>query len=97
MTDYAVSFTARSRRDLNVIGKWLLQPGSGLNARLKMTRNSRAVAELQFTPDRGPGSAKPGLRQRVVEGHTIIYKIDEQAREVTVMRIFGLFQNRSTP
>ncbi|MFC7379053.1 type II toxin-antitoxin system RelE/ParE family toxin [Brevundimonas sp. GCM10030266] len=97
MTDYAVYFTARSRRDLNLIGKWLLQPGSGLKARLRMTRISRAVAELQFRPDRWPGSAKPGLRQRVVEGHTIIYKIDEQALEVTVMRVFGPRQDRADP
>lgn len=97
MTDYAVYFTARSRRDLNAIRRWLLQPGSGLRARLKMARISRAIAELQFRPDRWPQSSKPGLRQRVVEGHTIIYKMDEQALEVTVMRVFGPFQDRSEP
>ncbi|QDH74135.1 type II toxin-antitoxin system RelE/ParE family toxin [Brevundimonas sp. M20] len=97
MTDYAVYFTAQSRRDLNAIRRWLLQPGSGLKARLKMTRISRALIELQFRPDRWPQSSTLGLRQHVIEGHTILYKLDEQAQEVTVMRVFSPYQNRTEP
>jgi plasmid stabilization system protein ParE len=96
MTDYSVRFTARARRDLNAIRRWLLQPGSGLRASLKIARISRALAELQFRPDRWPAAYVPGFRQRVVEGHSIIYRIDSDAMEVTVMRVFGPFQDRST-
>lgn len=95
MTDYSVYFTARARRDLNAIRKWLLQPGSGLKAQLKVARISRALAELQFRPDRWPAGSAPGMRQQLIEGHTVIYKIDAGVREVTVMRIFGPFQDRS--
>jgi len=55
MTDYSVTFTARARRDLNAIRKWLLQPGSGLKAQLRIVRISRALAELQFRQDRAHG------------------------------------------
>ncbi|WP_372706757.1 type II toxin-antitoxin system RelE/ParE family toxin [Brevundimonas sp.] len=95
MTDYSVFFTARARRDLNAIRKWLLQPGSGLKAQLRIARISRALAELQFRPDRWPANTAPGTRQRLIEGHTIIYKIDAEAMEVTVMRVFGPCQDRT--
>jgi len=36
----------------------------------------------------------PGTRQRLIEGHTVIYKIDSEALEVTVMRVFGPGQHR---
>ena len=97
MTDYAVYFTARSRRDLNAIRTWLRQPGSGLRARLRVARISRALAELQFRPERWPASPKPGLRQQIIEGHTIVYKVDDAVMEVTVIRVFGPRQDRSAP
>lgn len=96
MTDYSVHFTARARRDLNAIRRWLLQPGSGLKAQLKIARISRALAELQFRPDRWPAHATPGMRQRLIEGHVVVYKIDADALTVTVMRVFGPFQDRSS-
>lgn len=95
MTDYAVQFTARARRDLIAIRKWLGQPGSGLKAQLRIARISRALAELQFRPDRWPANAAPGMRQRLIEGHVVIYKIDTESLVVTVMRIFGPFQDRT--
>lgn len=97
MTDYSVCFTARARRDLIAIRKWLLQPGSGLKAQLRIARISRALVELQFRPDRWPPGAVDGTRQRLIEGHTIVYKCNAAAKAVTVMRVFGPFQDRSTP
>lgn len=97
MADYSVRFTARARGDLNAIRRWLLQPGSGLRANLKIARISQALAELQFKPDRWPAAPFPEFRQRVIEGHSIIYRIDSDAMEVTVMRVFGPYQARSAP
>ena len=96
MTDYSVYLSARSRRDLNGIQRWLTQPGSGLRARLTISRITRALTELQFAPYRWPMSEHPGVRQRLVEGHTVIYRIDDATLQVRIIRIFGPGQNRST-
>lgn len=96
MADYTIFLSARSRRDLNAIQRWLNQPGSGLKARLKVARITRALSELQFTPGRWPVGEHSGARQRPIEGHTVIYRIDERAKQVRTIRIFGPFQDRST-
>ena len=96
MTDYIVSFTARSRGDLLEARRWLNQPGSGSKARLKMAKITRALAELRFSPERWPHSPYPNVRRRFVEGYTAYYRIDEKAGRVRIIRIFGPGQDRST-
>ena len=61
-----------------------------------MAQITRALAEIQFRPDRWPASQFPNARERLVEGHTIVYRIDSSAMEVTVIRIFGPHQDRAT-
>ena len=95
MPEYSVFFSARARRDLNAAQRWLTQPGSGLKARLKVVRIGRALTELQFRPDRWSVGDHPGVRQRVVQGHVIVYRIDETAMQVRIIRVFGPFQDRS--
>jgi len=51
---YRVIFTARARADLLAARRWLSQPGSGLKARLRSARITRAIVELQLTPFRWP-------------------------------------------
>ena len=95
MKGYDLVLSARSRSDLIAIRQWLSQPGSGLRARLRMARISRALAELRFDPARWPTGPHPEARQRVVEGHVIIYRLDEQARQVRIIRVFAPYQDRS--
>ena len=94
MEGYALLFTARARRDLLALRRWLSQPGSGLPARLKIARISRALAELQFSPGRWP-EGRHGARERVVDGYLIAYRIDDARKQVRVLRIFGPYQDRA--
>jgi hypothetical protein len=50
MEGYSIAFSARARTDLLALRRWRSRPGSGLKARLKIARISRALAELQFSP-----------------------------------------------
>jgi len=96
MPDYSVFFSARARRNLNAAQRFLTQPGSGLKARLKIIRIGRALTEHWFRLDRWPVGDHSGVRQRLVEGHVIVYRIDESAMHVRGIRVFGPFQGRST-
>ena len=92
---YDVALTARSRADLLAARRWLTQPGSGLRARLRLARINRAFVELEFAPLRWRQGPHPDTRQRLVDGYTIIYRVDEGRRLVSVLRVFGPFQDRS--
>ncbi|WP_295708346.1 type II toxin-antitoxin system RelE/ParE family toxin [uncultured Brevundimonas sp.] len=94
-TEYAVVFAAHGRADLLAVRRWLNQPGSGLRARLRLAKISRALTELRFAPHRWPIGDHPGVRERAVEGHRIFYRVDEVQRTVNVLRVFGPFQNRA--
>jgi plasmid stabilization system protein ParE len=93
--DWSVTFTARARSDLLAVRRWLNQPGSGLRARLRLARINRALVELRLAPRRWPVGDGAGVRERPVEGHRIFYRVDEAARVVTILRVFGPFQDRS--
>ena len=92
---YQVIFTARARVDLLAVRRWLHQPGSGLKARLRSARITRAIVELQFTPFRWPEHDVSGVRERPIEGHRILYRIDDGGRTISIIRVFGPFQDRS--
>jgi plasmid stabilization system protein ParE len=90
-----LALSARAEADLLDARRWLEQPGSGLKARLKMTRINRAILELRFAPDRWPAGQIEGVRERLVEGYVIAYQVDRSRRRVRVMRVFGPYQDRS--
>lgn len=92
---YQVIFTARARVDLLAVRRWLYQPGSGLKARLRSARITRAIVELQFTPFRWPEGQTSGVRERPVESHRILYRIDDGDRTISIIRVFGPFQDRA--
>jgi hypothetical protein len=94
---YRVIFTARARADLLAARRWLSQPGSGLKARLRSARITRAIVELQFTPFRWPEGQTSGVRERPVEGHRILYQVDDPAHTISLLRVFGPFQDRTAP
>jgi len=93
--DWSVTFTARARSDLLAVRRWLHQPGSGLRARLRLAKINRALVELRLSPHRWPDGDVPTIRERPVEGHRIFYQLDETNRTVTILRVFGPFQDRS--
>lgn len=95
MAEYAVLVMARAQADLIELRRWLSQPGSGLRAQLKITRISRALNELRFTPNRWPAGPAAGSRQRFVEGYALVYRIDDASMQVRVIRVFGPRQDRS--
>jgi plasmid stabilization system protein ParE len=93
---YEVELTAMARSDLLAARRWLTQPGSGLRARLRLARISRALVELEFAPLRWSKGPFPDTRQRFVDGYTLIYRIDDAANAVTVLRVFAPYQDRSS-
>lgn len=92
---YQVVFTAQARVDLLAVRRWLYQPGSGLKARLRSARITRAIVELQFTPFRWPEGQTSGVRERPVESHRILYRINDADRTISIIRVFGPFQDRA--
>jgi plasmid stabilization system protein ParE len=94
---YHVRLTRQARLDLLASREWLLQAGSGSRARARLNRINAAVADLGVAPARWPNIGYRGVRERIVEGYALRYHIDETGRIVTVLRIFGPYQDRPDP
>lgn len=82
-------------RDLAIIWRWLSQPGAGRAAARKRSNLDRALADLGISPCRWPYRDHRGRRQRIVEGYTIVYRVEvdtgnnDTAGDVVVIRVFG--------
>jgi plasmid stabilization system protein ParE len=89
-----------ARRDLAGIARWLRQPGSGRIARRKLAAIERAVLDLADDPCRFVFGTHPGVRERYVAGHVILYRLSADtgdsrtAGDVIVLRVFGPGQSR---
>ncbi|WP_448190479.1 type II toxin-antitoxin system RelE/ParE family toxin [Azospirillum sp. sgz301742] len=98
-----VILSPMATRDLEQIRTWYSQPGSGPRAKRKASAIVRALRELERYPFIGSPSDEPGLRERVVEEHTVIYRIQndadvpESAGDIVVIRIWQPGQNRPRP
>lgn len=96
MTDDArLEFTARARRDLNSAKSWLMQPGSGRKAHNRYVAILRALLDLRHHPLRWAPAEHMGVRKLSVEDYIILYQISGDDEVVTVLRIFGPYQDRS--
>jgi hypothetical protein len=71
----------------------LHQTGSGQKARLRSARIKRAIVEVRFTPFRWPEGMTAGVLERPVEGHRILYEVDDHARALAILRVVGPFQD----
>ena len=85
----------RAHHDILAAKAWLTQPGSGARGHRRYATLNRAVLDLGDAPLRWPVGDGAGVRERPVEGHRIFYRVDEAARVVTILRVFGPFQDRS--
>ena len=94
---FEVELTRNARSDLVSAQIWLTQAGSGHRSRLRLSRINRALVELQFNPLRWPVGPYRQAHERFVDGYTIRYIIDRDRSIVTVLRVFGPYQNRTDP
>jgi len=92
-----LKFTARARRDLNGAKAWLTQPGSGRKAHNRYVAILRALLDLMRHPLRWAPAEHIGVRKQSVEGYIILYQISGDGAVVSVLRIFGPYQDRSDP
>lgn len=98
MTEEArVEFTARARRDLNNAKAWFTQPGSGQKAHSRYVAILLALLDLRHHPLRWAPAEHVGVRKVSVGGYIMLYQISEDDEVVTVLRIFGPYQNRADP
>ncbi|WEK38629.1 MAG: type II toxin-antitoxin system RelE/ParE family toxin [Candidatus Brevundimonas colombiensis] len=90
---YALRIATRAQHDILQAKAWLTQPGSGSRGSARYSRINRALLDLKDAPLRWP-VGDYGMRERPVEGHCIFYQVDEAARRVAVIRVYGPFQDR---
>jgi plasmid stabilization system protein ParE len=91
-----LEFTTRARRDLNGAKAWLTQPGSGRKAHNRYVAILRALLDLRYHPLRWPPAEHIGVRKQSVEGYIILYQISGDGGVVTVLRVFGPHQDRTS-
>lgn len=94
-------YAPRAREDLVAIRRWLMQPGSGLVARQRLTTIRTAVNRLREHPCLYPVVDHPGVRELpCAGGYRALYEVvpdtgsNDTAGDVLVLRVFGPGQNR---
>lgn len=98
-----VILSATATRDLGQIRAWYSQPGSGPRAKRRASAILQAMRDLERHPPIGAPSEEPGVRERVVEEHTVIYRVQNdtgvagQGGDIEVIRIWQPGQNRGRP
>ncbi len=91
---YRLIIPAQARSDLAAAKSWLTQPGSGRRSHQRYIDILKALLALEDTPALWPASGHGGLRRRVLHGYSLLYSVDEGRRVVTLLRIFGPYQDR---
>ncbi len=84
-------------KDLRLARAWLLQPGSGAEARRRWEALRQAPRRLLEQPWRGRPSRDHGdYRELVVSGYRLLYRLDDGATTIDLLRVFGPGQDGST-
>jgi hypothetical protein len=91
---YDLRIAERARQDIHNAKTWLTQPGSGPRGQLRYANLNRALLDLREAPLRWP-LGDYDVRERPIEGYRFFYVVDEDARRVTVIRLYGPFQDRA--
>lgn len=94
---YRLVIPAQARSDLAAAKAWLTQPGSGRRSHPRYIDILRALLTLEESPARWPASGHGGQRRRILHGYSLLYSIDEGRQTVTILRIFGPYQDRPDP
>ena len=82
------------------IRRWQLQPGSGPAAKRRVKTILATIERLRRLPRLYAHGDRPGTREVSCEGHRVVYVVDrdtgrnEDAGDVTVLRVFGPGQSR---
>lgn len=93
MDDYTVLLTPRALRDMDgiyaYIAETLLEPGT---AAALIDRLEQGVFSLEKMPYRCPerrrgAFANKGYRNMFIENYTVIYRVDEDRRQVIVVTV----------
>ncbi|WAC60776.1 type II toxin-antitoxin system RelE/ParE family toxin [Brevundimonas sp. SL130] len=87
--------TERARRDLGQAREWLTQAGSGARGRSRYAALLAALQDLKTAPTRWPFGENPNVREHVREGYRFFYEWCETDHSVTILRIYGPFQDRA--
>jgi plasmid stabilization system protein ParE len=95
-----IYYTTAALDDIERMRRWYSQPGAGRTAKERARRIAGAIRGLRVDPAMRPRGEIAGKRERVVEGHTIVYSVDPDTDDsrtdgdVYVLRVFGPGQNR---
>ena len=93
MDEYRVKLTGRAQRDLDgiyaYIAQTLLEPGTAGDL---IDRIEKEILSLDHMPYRWPERrrgvyANRGYRQALVGNYTIVYRVDEAAKQVIVITV----------
>lgn len=95
-------YTDDALADLDAIGGWLTQPGSGPRARRRLTAIWTAIERRTDHPCLYPIGAHPGVRELpCAGGYRALYEVhpdtgrSETSGNVLVLRAFGPGQSRA--
>lgn len=94
-------YAPRARDDLIAVQRWMMQPGSGLAARRRLTAIRLAINRLREAPCMYAIGEHPGVRELPCEGgYRVLYEVipdtgrNDTAGNVVVLRVFGPGQAR---
>ncbi len=95
-----IRMSDRAARDLARIQAWHTQRGAGAAARERLQTIIQAIRDLAEQPVTWPRWQIPSMRYRVVQGHMIVYQVQNDtddnasAGAVDILFIYGPGQER---
>lgn len=95
-----IAYSVAAISDIANMRRWLHQPGAGKVAKERAQNIAAAIRELRNEPVMWPRGETSGTRERVVEGYTVIYRVDPDTNDrrtagnVYILRVFGPGQDR---
>lgn len=92
---YRLTIAQQARDDIAQARRWLTQPESGPRGHARYSEILRAIQGLKDAPGRWPLNEAANVRERTVAAYRLIYRFDEDARLIRVLRVFGPFQDRA--
>ena len=93
MDEYSVKLTGRAQRDLDgiyaYIAQTLLEPGTANDLLDKIEQEILSLDHMPFRwPERRTGVyANRGYRQMLVGNYTVVYRVDETAKQVIIVTV----------
>lgn len=93
--DYAVIFSPKAVRDLEVIVRYisLTNPSAARRVGESLVEKTKELSQLPFKGQKVPEFDLPNIRQLILKPYRIVYRVEEDKKRISIARFWHSSQN----